>query len=131
MRRVSLAVAAVSVLLVGMLPSALFATPGSFRGVIVRGQDDNPGWIWVKSANGMLRKVGIEGAQVVYDDAVPGSAREHQPEMSMKSGAEVRVTANQDGDGEWRASKIEILKLKSTEPVIQPSRRNMDNIRST
>ena len=99
MRRVSLAVAAS--LLLSFLPA--LATPGSFRGVIVRVQDDNPGWIWVKSANGQLRKVGIEGASVVYDDAVPRGSRERQPEMSMKSGAEVRITANQDGNGEWRA----------------------------
>ena len=131
MRRVSFAVAAVSVLLLSLLPTTLCATPGSFRGVIVRGPEDSPGWIWVKSANGQLRKVGIDGASVVYDDAVPRTDRERQPEMSMKSGAEVRVTANQDGEGEWRASKIEILKLKGTEPIIQPSRRNMDNIRST
>lgn len=118
-------------LLLSLLPVLLSATPGSFRGVIVRGQDDNPGWIWVKSANGMLRKVGISGAHVVYDDAVPQHARERQPERSIKSGIEVRITADQDGDGEWRASKIEILKLKTAEPVIEPSRRNMDNVRST
>ncbi len=128
MRRSSLIVVA----FLFFLPSLVCATtPGSFRGVIVRGQEDNPGWIWVKGANGMLRKVGVNGARVVYDDAVPRSDRERQPELSMKSGAEVRVTADQDEDGEWRASKIEILKLKAPAPVIQPSERNMDNIRST
>ena len=129
MRRVSLAVTACLLFL--SLPCIVSATPGSFRGVIVRGPDANPGWIWVKSVNGMLRKVGVEGAEVVYDDAIPHSAREHQPELSIKSGVEVRITANQDGDGEWRASKIEILKLKSAEPIIEPSHRNMDNVRST
>lgn len=129
MRRVSLAVAAS--LLLSLLPTILFATTGSFRGIIVRGPDDNPGWIWVKGANGQLRKVGVNGAHVVYGEAVPRSEREHQPEMSIKSGAEVRITADQDGDGEWRASKIEILKLKTTDPVIEPSHRNMDNVRST
>jgi hypothetical protein len=126
---VRLSVAAV--LLLALLPTLLNAVPGSFRGVIVRGPDDNPGWIWVKGANGMLRKVGVEGARVVYDTAVPDGDRERQPELSIKSGAEIRVTANQDDDGEWRASKIEILKIKSAEPVIEPSRRNMDNVRST
>src|SRR5690348_12103302 len=107
MRRVRLALAAA--LVFSLLPTLLSATPGSFRGVIVRGPEDNPGWIWVKGANGMLRKVGVSGASVVYDKAVPHADREHQPEMSMKSGVEIRVTANQDNDGEWRASKIEIL----------------------
>ena len=112
-----------------LLPLLVSATAGSFRGVIVRGPDDNPGWIWVKGANGQLRKVGIAKATVVYDTAVPRGDRERQPELSMKSGAEVRVTADQDGDGEWRASKVEILKIKSPEPVIEPSRRNLDNVR--
>ena len=129
MLRVRLAVAAV--LLITFFSTLLSAAPGSFRGVIVRGPDNAPGWIWVKGANGMLRKVGVEGARVVYDTAVPDGERERQPEMSIKSGVEIRVTANQDHDGEWRASKIEILKIKSTEPVIEPSRRNMENVRST
>src|SRR5689334_8379109 len=123
--------AVAAVLLLALLPTLLHAVPGSFRGVIVRGPDTHPGWIWVKGANGMLRKVGVEGARVVYDTAVPDGDRERQPELSIKSGAEIRVTANQDNDGEWRASKIEILKIKSAEPVIEPSRRNMDNVRST
>ena len=78
-----------------------------------------------------MRKVGVNGASVVYDAAVPRSDRERRPEMSMKLGAEIRVTADQDGDGEWHASKIEILRTKTSEPVIEPSHRNMDNIRIT
>lgn len=123
--------AIVACLTFSLLPALLGATTGSFRGTIVRGPDVNPGWIWVKSANGILRKVGVSGARVLYDNTVPNIDRERQAELSMKSGAEVRVTANQDSDGEWRASRIEILKIKSAEPVIEPSRRNMDNVRST
>jgi len=129
MLRVRLAIA--TCLVFALLPALLTATTGSFRGVIVRGPDENPGWIWVKGANGMLRKMGVSGARVLYDNAVANIDRERQPELSMKSGAEVRVTANQDSDGEWRASKIEILKIKSAEPVIEPSRRNMENVRTT
>ena len=129
MHRLRLAIAACLVL--SLLPALLSAATGSFRGVIVRGADDNPGWIWVKGADGMLRKVGVSGARVVYDNAVPNVDRERRPQLSMKSGVEIRVTANQDGDGEWRASRIEILKIKSAEPVIEPSRRNMDNVRAT
>ena len=129
MLRVRLAIA--TCLIFALLPALLSATTGSFRGIIVRGPDENPGWIWVKGANGMLRKMGVSGARVLYDNAVANIDRERQPELSMKSGAEVRVTANQDSDGEWRASKIEILKIKSAEPVIEPSRRNMDNVRTT
>jgi hypothetical protein len=129
MLRVRLAIA--TCLVFALLPALVSATSGSFRGEIVRGPDENPGWIWVKGANGMLRKVGVSGARVLYDNTVPNIDRERQPELSMKSGTEVRVTANQDGDGEWRASRIEILKTKSAEPVIEPSRRNMENVRTT
>jgi hypothetical protein len=129
MRRIRIGLAATFVF--SVLPILLSATAGSFRGVIVRGPDDNPGWIWVKGANGLLRKVGVAKATVVYDTAVPRGDRERQPELSMKSGAEVRVTADQDGDGEWRASRVEILKIKSAEPVIEPSRRNLENVRTS
>ena len=111
-----------------VLPLLLSATSGSFRGVIVRGPEDRPGWIWVKGANGMLRRVGVEGARVVYDPSVPRSSRQRTPQLSMKEGAEVRVTADQDSEHEWHASKVEILKIKGTEPVIEPSRHSLDNM---
>ena len=129
MSRVRLGV--VAALFCALLPALSSAASGSFRGVIVRGPDVNPGWIWVKGANGLLRKVSINHARVVYDSAVPQNDRERQPLMSMKSGAEVRITADQDDDGEWQATKVEILRIKSSEPVIQPSERNLDNVRTS
>lgn len=121
----------VAALLISLLPMLVSATAGSFRGVIVRGPDSNPRWIWVKGANGLLRKVAVDHARVTYDSGVPQGDRERQASMSMKTGAEVRVTADQDGDGEWRATTVEILKIKAPEPVIQPSERNMDNVRTS
>ena len=122
-----------SVLLAFSFLSPLLSAPiGSFRGVIVRGNGDNPGWIWVKGANGRLRKVGVSRARVVYDNAVPVVDRERQPELSMKPGAEIRITASQDRDGEWLASRIEILQVRSSEPAVPPpSRRNLDKVIST
>ena len=113
------------------LPALLSATAGSFRGIVVRGPDMNPGWIWVKGAKGSLRKVGINGAHVVYDNAVPRGERDQHPELSIQAGAEIRVTANQDVDGEWRASKIEILRIKADEPTVEPSHRSFENMRTS
>lgn len=110
------------------IPLFLHATPGTFRGVVVRGPDDNPGWIYVKSVNGQTRKVGISRAKVEYSDTVPASKRAKMPELAIAAGVELRVTADQDGNGEWRASRIEILKLTS-EPDIQPSERS-ENLRT-
>lgn len=109
-------------LLLLLIPGIAFATEGSFRGVIVRGPSEQPGWIWVKGAHSTLRKVEVSAAQVVYDKAVPTSDRQRQPRESIKNGVEVRVTAEQDGHGEWRATRVEILNLRSTADSIHLSR---------
>jgi hypothetical protein len=109
MSRLRLGVSVGFVLL--LVSGLLSATAGSFRGVIVRGPDNRPGWIWVAGAHGSLRQVEVSRASVVYDDAVPAAQRDRVPAKSIKTGVEVRVTADQDGNGEWRASRIEILKI--------------------
>ena len=87
------------------------ATPGSFRGTIVDGpHGPEKGWIYVQGRNGMARRVEISKAQVMYDQDVPAAERRPKPEEALVAGAEVRVTAEQGSDGEWRASTVEILK---------------------
>ena len=86
--------------------------------------------MYLKSANGQVRRVGISRAQVVYAEGVPARERQKQPAMSIATGAEVRVTANQDDNGEWRASKIEILSLHGGASIIEPSERS-ENLKST
>ena len=102
-------------------------TPGTFRGVVIHGPDIEPGWMYLKSMNGQVRRVGISRAHVVYSDAVPSSERQKMPALSIGSGAEVRVTARQDRNGEWHASRIEILSLHGG---IEPSERS-ENLKST
>jgi hypothetical protein len=87
-------------------------TPGSFRGTIVDGPHSPAGqnWIYVQSRNGMARRVDISRALVSYDESVPTANRQSRPQDALTTGAEVRVTAEQGSDGEWRASKVEILK---------------------
>jgi hypothetical protein len=88
------------------------ATPGSFRGTIVEGEKGAPreGWLYVRGRNGSIRRVDISQAAIAYDDTVPADERKSSAREQLVVGAEVRVTAEQDSDGEWRASRVEIIK---------------------
>lgn len=97
-------------LVLGMAALLTAGTPGSFRGTIVDGPSAQKGWIYVQGRNGMARRVEIAHAHVTYDDEVPAAQRRAKPEEALEVGAEVRVTAEQGTDGEWRASEVEILK---------------------
>lgn len=101
--------------MVGLGIAVSAGTPGSFRGTIVDGPHDAAGknWIYVQGRNGMARRVDISHARVSYDESVPTAARLAKPEEALIPGAEVRVTAEQGSDGEWRASQVEILRKQS------------------
>ncbi len=91
-----------------LLPSGV---PGTFRGTVVRGPDPRPGWIFVAGANQSLRRVEVSNATISYDESVPVAQRAKVPSKSLTPGADIRVTAEQDDQGEWRATEIEILHL--------------------
>ena len=94
------------------LSLSLFAgTPGIFQGQIYQGRGTTSGWIYVQGRNGTLRKVEISRARVVYAESVPSRERARDPKQDLAQGAEVRITAEQDSDGEWRASQVEILQI--------------------
>ncbi len=96
-----------------LLPQVSRATPGIFQGKIVQPAHGNvpQGWIFVLSRNHMLRKVEISRTKVVYADTVPTAERVDQPQAALVDGTEVRVTAEQDKAGDWRASRLEIVSL--------------------
>ena len=98
-----------ALLLLALSLPAGAGTPGIFRGTLMHSADGKPGWVYIQSRNGSMRRVEITHAQVTYANTVP--ARERAKKPSALQGAEVRVTAEQDGQGEWRARQIEILKL--------------------
>ncbi len=102
----------ISLAILGLSALAAAGTPGSFRGTIVDTPHASAGtdWIYVQGRNGTARRVDISRASVTYDESVPASTRLSKPEDALTTGAEVRVTAEQDDNGEWRASRIEILK---------------------
>ncbi len=96
--------------LILVLAIACIATPGSFRGTIVDNPSAVKGWIYVQGRNGSARRVEISRAKILYGDDVPAAARRPKPEEALIPGTEVRVTAEQDNDGEWHATQVEILK---------------------
>jgi hypothetical protein len=106
------------------LAAALFgslaqaATPGSFRGTVVEGEKGAPreGWLYIRGRNGSIRRVDISQASVAYDETVPADQRKSAAREQLVIGAEVRVIAEEGSDGEWRASRIEIIK-----PATAPS----------
>jgi len=113
-----------------LISSCVWAdTPGTFRGVVIHGPELTPGWMYLRGANGQVRRVAISRAQVVYSDSVPAGQRQKTPATSISAGTEVRVTAQQDKNGEWRATRIEILSLHGAS-TIEPSERS-ENLKST
>jgi hypothetical protein len=100
----------VGLILVMTVAFVVAATPGSFRGTIVEGPNPpEKNWLYIQGRNGMVRRVDVSRAQVEHDEDVPAASRSRNPQDALKPGVEVRVTAEQGSDGEWRASRIEIL----------------------
>lgn len=98
-----------------LAPVLALATLGVFRGKLVAPppQQDRAGWIFVQSPKGMLRQVEISKAKVLYADEVPQAGRSESPRADLVPGTEVLVTAEQDNAGEWRATEVQILSLRS------------------
>ncbi len=80
--------------------------------MLYRGTQTKAGWWYVVGKNDSLRLVYTGQASVVYGEEIPQEDRKAQPKRSLVPGAEVRVTAEQDGKGVWRATEVEILSLK-------------------
>lgn len=85
---------------------------GEFRGTIALGPhaSEHERWMYVESRNGMSRRVEISHAEVVYGEDVPTAQKHDRPQDALRPGTDVRVTAEEDGHGGWRAVRIEILK---------------------
>lgn len=96
-----------------MATSAFAAMTGTFRGTIVdpgTKSSADEGWIYVQGHNQMLRRVQVADAKIAYAPDYPAAMKVAKPASALTDGVEVRVTAAQDGKGEWRATTVEILK---------------------
>lgn len=87
---------------------ALAAAPGSFAGTVVSGPETDT-WLYVQGRNHSVRRVYVGGAKFHYDSEVPTSERKTPVPTTLPAGTQVRVTAEQDEAGEWRATDVEIL----------------------
>ena len=94
--------------------TAWAGTPGAFRGIVIPppGSKADPAeseWLYLEGPNHLVRRVALGKAPVVYGDEIPMRQRRGRPQLI--EGAEVRVTAEQDAEGEWHALRIEIIRL--------------------
>jgi hypothetical protein len=94
--------------------SAWAGTPGAFRGTIIpppsgEAEPAEPEWLYVQGPNHLVRRVALDTATVVYGEEVPYNQRHGHPKLT--EGAEVRVTAEQDAEGEWHALRIEVIRV--------------------
>jgi hypothetical protein len=99
-------------LLVGV--STASAVDGTFLGKVAAPPANEPtvkGWIFVEGRNHMLRRVEVAHAVIVFSEEVPASQRHNCNSECLSPGQEVRVTAHQDETGEWRAKRVEIIRL--------------------
>lgn len=92
---------------------AVFAANGSFTGQVVNGPnlDSNRKWVFIQGPRGPVRRVDVSLAKITFSESVSKNDKNGKPENAIREGAQVRVTASQDGDGEWKASEIEIVKV--------------------
>jgi hypothetical protein len=104
----------IAALLLSLLVTPLWAVDGTFQGRVISPPGNQPvlrGWIYVEGANHMLRRVEVEHAEIIFAGNVP-TGRKHKCNLDcLSTGDEVRVTAEQDRTGEWRAKRVEILQL--------------------
>jgi hypothetical protein len=90
-----------------------------FQGTVVdppTSQPATPGWIFVQGRNHLLRHVEVSHAQIEFGSAIPAAQRHRCRMECLEVGQEIRVTANQDKAGEWRAERVEILHLRANSP---------------
>jgi len=103
-------------LLVGTLLTlaSAFAADGTFQGKVVeapQGADARPGWIFVEGHNHLLRRVDVSHAVIVLAPGVVPSRRGKCDWECITAGQEIKITAGQDSSGEWRAKRVEILRM--------------------
>jgi hypothetical protein len=100
--------------LVFLLAPYGFPAQGMFEGRIVDAPPEEPlprGWIYVQGRNHLLRRVEVAHATIVFSGQVPTSQHRKCGPECLEQGQEIRVIADQDSAGEWRASRVEILRL--------------------
>ncbi len=81
----------------------------------------------MKGKNGVIRRVEVSAAKVAYADSVPREQRTQPAASALQPGTEIRVTAAQDANGEWRASRIEITAAVAATPPTDSNSNDNEN----
>lgn len=105
--------ARITVLIVCLVSGMSFGTEGIFQGTVVDpppSQAPSPGWIYIEGGNHLLRKVEVSHAEIVFAAEVSAKEKHKCGPECLAAGQEVRITAEQDASGEWRARRVEILR---------------------
>jgi hypothetical protein len=97
-------------LLVCLILAATAVADGSFLGQVVKRPTADAGknWVYIQGPHLSMRRVDISGAKIKFSSSI--GKKEAKLEDVLREGAQVRVTASQDGQGEWKASEVEIVK---------------------
>jgi len=101
------------------LPTMVLCAEGTFQGRIVdppHQERAEPGWIFVQGRNHMVRRVDVTRATIVPAPGMLSGPREKCGPECLAVGQEVRITAEQDRSGEWRAKRVEIVRAMGTVP---------------
>jgi hypothetical protein len=105
---------AILLLTMNVLSAALYATDGTFQGTVVdppASEQARPGWIFIQGPNRSLRRVEVSHAVVTLGPQVARHQKGKCGWECLAVGQEIKVTADQDAAGEWRAKRVEILRL--------------------
>lgn len=92
---------------------ASFAASGTFRGTLIQDPvtQDSHKWVYLQSPNGSVRRVEISHAQLVYAEEISRKAHPLKASEALRKGAGLRITASQDQNGEWAATRVEIVEI--------------------
>ena len=102
----------IGLVLLVALSSVALPTDGTFLGTIVSPPGQEPaaqGWIFVQGRNRLVRRVDVTHATIVSLEKPSSEEGKKCGIECLAIGQEVRVTAEQDAGGEWRAKRVEIL----------------------
>jgi hypothetical protein len=114
-------------LLVGvllLLPAQGFSADGTFQGRVIEPPSSEqvvPGWIFIQGRNHLLRRVEVSHAVVILGPGIPNNQRRKCGWECLAAGQEIKVIAEQDAAGEWRAKQVVILRLPPSRTVVSQS----------
>jgi hypothetical protein len=111
-----------------MVPLTAANTSGVFRGVLVENPngEQGSGFVYLRARNGSMRKVETSKAEVAYDEGVPKEQQMGAAADALKPGADVRITAEQQSDGEWHATRIDIMSMEATKQMFMDNDKDDD-----